>query len=60
MATEDSEAIVRRFEAPPGPEGIKRLIGMYRHAFPEIHFRTGEMISSGNTVAHRSSFVLKC
>ncbi len=32
MATEDSEAIVRRFEAPPGPEGIKQLIGMYRSA----------------------------
>ncbi len=40
-------------EVPPGPEGIKRLIGMYRSAFPDIRFHTGEMICEGNTVAHR-------
>jgi predicted SnoaL-like aldol condensation-catalyzing enzyme len=38
-------------EVPPGPEGIKQLIGMYRSAFPDIRFETGEMISDGATVA---------
>ena len=85
MATEENEAIVRRFveevmnggnlgaaedliapdhvnhdptapEVPTGPEGIKQLIGMYRSAFPDIHFRTEEMISDGGTVAHRWTF----
>jgi steroid delta-isomerase-like uncharacterized protein len=85
MATEENEAIVRRFveevmnggnldaaeeliapdhvnhdptapEVPTGPEGIKQLIGMYRSAFPDIRFETGEMISDGGTVAHRWTF----
>src|SRR5215216_86410 len=43
-------------EVPPGPEGIKQLIGMYRSAFPDIRFETGEMISDGATVAHRWTF----
>lgn len=43
-------------EVPPGPEGVKQLIGMYRAAFPDIHFHTGEMISEGDTVAHRWTF----
>ena len=38
---------------PPGPEGVKRLIRMYRSAFPDIRFETGEMICEGDTVAHR-------
>ncbi len=43
-------------EVPPGPEGIKRLIWMYRSAFPDIRFETGEMIGEGDTVAHRWTF----
>ena len=43
-------------EVLPGPEGIKELIGMYRSAFPDIHFTTGEMICEGDTVAHRWTF----
>jgi steroid delta-isomerase-like uncharacterized protein len=43
-------------EVPPGPEGVKELIGMYRSAFPDIRFETGEMISEGDTVAHRWTF----
>src|SRR5215213_5591340 len=43
-------------EVPAGPEGIKQLIGMYRAAFPDIRFETGEMISDGATVAHRWTF----
>ena len=41
---------------PAGPEGVKKLIGMYRSAFPDIHFATGEMICEGDTVAHRWTF----
>ena len=40
-------------EVWPGPEGVKELIGMYRSAFPDIRFTTGEMICEGDTVAHR-------
>lgn len=43
-------------ETSPGPEGIKQLIGMYRKAFPDIHFHIEEMISEGDTVAHRWTF----
>lgn len=43
-------------EVPPGPEGIKQLIGMYCSGFPDIRFETGEMISDGVTVAHRWTF----
>lgn len=43
-------------EVPPGPEGVKRLIGAYRGAFPDIRFHIEEMISEGDTVAHRWTF----
>lgn len=41
---------------PPGPDGVKQLIGMYRSAFPDIRFETGEMIGECDTVAHRWTF----
>ena len=40
----------------PGPKGVKELIGIYRAAFPDIRFETGEMICEGDTVAHRWTF----
>ncbi len=41
-------------EVGEGPEGVKELIGAYRSAFPDLHFETGEMFSSGDgRVAHR-------
>ena len=40
-------------DVPSGPGGIKQLISMYRSAFPDLHFETGEMICEGDTVAHR-------
>jgi predicted ester cyclase len=43
-------------DVPAGPGGIKELIGMYRSAFPDIRFTTGEMICEGDTVAHRWTF----
>jgi len=41
---------------PPGPEGVKELIGMYRAAFPNIRFETGGMICEGETLAQRWTF----
>jgi steroid delta-isomerase-like uncharacterized protein len=43
-------------EVQAGPEGIKQLISMYRSAFPDIHFETGEMICEDDIVAHRWTF----
>jgi steroid delta-isomerase-like uncharacterized protein len=43
-------------DVPAGPEGIKQLIGMYRSAFPDIHFHTGEMFAADGRVAHRWTF----
>jgi steroid delta-isomerase-like uncharacterized protein len=43
-------------DVPPGPEGVKQLIGMYRSAFPDIHFHTGEMFAVEGRVAHRWTF----
>ena len=43
-------------DVPPGPEGVKQLIGMYRSAFPDIRFHTGEMFAVEGRVAHRWTF----
>ncbi len=43
-------------DVPPGPEGVKQLIAMYRAAFPDIHFHTGEMFAIEGRVAHRWTF----
>lgn len=36
-----------------GPEEEKRLIVMYRSAFPDLHFTVEDMVSEGDTVAMR-------
>lgn len=42
---------------PTAPEGVKELISMYREAFPDIRFHTGEMFADGEgRVAHRWTF----
>ena len=43
-------------KARPGPGGVRELIGMYRSAFPDIRFETGEITGEGDTVAHRGTF----
>lgn len=40
-------------EVGEGPEGVKELVGMYRSAFPDLHFETGEMFATDGRVAHR-------
>jgi predicted ester cyclase len=44
-------------EVVRGPEGVKELISMYRAAFPDIRFHTGEIFADGEgRVAHRWTF----
>jgi len=40
-------------DIPPRPEVTEQLIGMYRSAFPDIYFHTGEMFTVDGRVAHR-------
>jgi steroid delta-isomerase-like uncharacterized protein len=40
---------------PNGPEGTKMLIGVYRTAFPDIHFKIEAQIAEGDTVVTRWS-----
>jgi steroid delta-isomerase-like uncharacterized protein len=38
-----------------GPEGTKMLIGVYRAAFPDLHFKVEEQTAEGDTVVTRWS-----
>lgn len=38
---------------PPGPEGSKMLVTVYRNAFPDIDFTIDEQIAEGDTVVTR-------
>jgi len=38
---------------PPGPEGSKMLVTVYRNAFPDIHFTIDEQIAEGDKVVTR-------
>ena len=38
---------------PPGPEGSKRLVTVYRNAFPDVHFTIDEQIAEGDKVVTR-------
>ena len=38
---------------PPGPEGSKQLVSMYRNAFPDIHITVEDQIADGDKVASR-------
>ncbi|MDQ4076676.1 MAG: ester cyclase [Chloroflexota bacterium] len=36
-----------------GPEGIERLVPMYRSAFPDIHFTAADILAEGDRVVVR-------
>ena len=38
---------------PPGPEGSKMLVMVYRNAFPDVHFVIDEQVAEGDTVVTR-------
>ena len=38
---------------PPGPEGTKMFVGIYRSAFPDIHFTIDDQIADGERVVTR-------
>ena len=40
-------------ELPPGPEGFKPFVSMYRSAFPDIHFTIEDQIAEGDKVVLR-------
>lgn len=40
-------------EVPPGIEGVKRNVTMYRSAFPDLSFTIDEQFASGDRVATR-------
>ena len=42
-------------ELPPGPEGLKSLISIYRAAFPDVHFTIEDQIAEGDKVVTRWS-----
>jgi predicted ester cyclase len=38
---------------PAGPDGFKRVIGMWRTAFPDLHMTIEDMVCEGDLVANR-------
>ncbi len=38
---------------PPGPEGMKQVIGVYHTAFPDAHWHLEDMIAEGDKVVTR-------
>jgi steroid delta-isomerase-like uncharacterized protein len=43
-------------EVPKGPDGVRRLVELYRSAFPDIHFEHEDIVDLGDKVAHRWTF----
>lgn len=43
-------------ESPPGIEGAKQMIGMFRAAFPDMHVTTEDLIAEGDKVVCRVTF----
>ena len=40
-------------EMPPGPEGFKQFVSIYRSAFPDVHFTIEDMSAEGDKVVTR-------
>ena len=40
-------------ELPPGPEGFRKLVSIYRNAFPDVHFTIEDQIAEGDKVVTR-------
>ena len=42
---------------PPGPEGVRAELSMYRSAFPDLRFTVEDVIAEGDRVATRVSAI---
>ncbi len=42
-------------ETPPGAEGVKSVVAMFRGAFPDLEITLDDVIAEGDTVAARST-----
>lgn len=40
-------------DLPPGPEGSKRLVSVYRNAFPDVHLTIEDQVAEGDKVVTR-------
>lgn len=40
-------------DVPPGPEGVRRLVTMYRSAFPDLRLTVEDQIAEGDKVTTR-------
>jgi len=40
-------------ELPPGPEGYKQFVSIYRTAFPDLQFTTEDQVAEGDKVVTR-------
>jgi steroid delta-isomerase-like uncharacterized protein len=40
-------------ELPPGPEGFKQFVSVYRSAFPDLHFTIEDQFAEGDRVVVR-------
>jgi steroid delta-isomerase-like uncharacterized protein len=40
-------------EIPPGPEGVKQIFTMFRHAFPDFNVTVEDMVAEGDKVVAR-------
>jgi steroid delta-isomerase-like uncharacterized protein len=43
-------------DVPPGPEGVRRLVELYRGAFPDLRFDHEMLFATDEWVAHRWTF----
>jgi predicted ester cyclase len=41
-------------DPPPGPAGLKPIVAAIRHAFPDLHFRIEDVISTPNYAVART------
>jgi steroid delta-isomerase-like uncharacterized protein len=40
---------------PPGPEGVRALLGMFHQAFPDLHITVDDILGEGDRVAVRTT-----
>src|SRR5438045_6885785 len=38
---------------PPGPEGMKQVVGVYQTSFPDVFWQVNDMLVAGDTVVTR-------